>query len=162
MKTELYTDQIDIDPSEAALAAIDQALDTIEANATFLRSLSAERRMVLRGLSFNTEGFANLALDIALDNEVLLPRGLDLAQIQRDKSARARLKPRLERLRKITAAFDSTVLLLGSDYYNGALAIYASLKRFGQQSGIRVLIQELAQQFKRRKTAQPESEAVEG
>jgi hypothetical protein len=73
MKAQLYTDQIDIVPSAAALAAIDQALDTIEANADFLHSIPSEKRMVLRGLSYCNNGFAIDALEIGIQNEARTP-----------------------------------------------------------------------------------------
>ncbi len=160
MKTQLYTDRIDIAPSADAFAAIDQALDTIEANADFLHSLTSERRMVLRGLSHCNESFANEALEIGMQNEELMPRGLDLAQIERDKIAREQLKERLQRLRRITGKFDDTVLLLGSDFYNGALAIYAALKRFGQGAGLREALQALGKKFRRKKGAEVELPAL--
>ena len=162
MNPKLNPSYIEIEPSEQAMAAIDAALDTIEANATFLRTLTAKRRMVLRGLGVNMENFAALTVIGGKQNEDLLPRGFDIAKVERDRDVREQLMARLARLQKITEAFDDTVLLLGTNYYKGCLAIYGFLKKYRHFAGVRSLLRDLGQFFNRKRSVgnEPGTETV--
>lgn len=133
------------------IVLIDAAITTLETKLTILMSLSPEERKSLPGMGPQSESFAGQALQAAQLNEDLMPRGLDLESIERDKVLREQLLPRFERLRHLTERMDHTIHLAGSEYYRGALAIYKALKAFGRSAGLEALIEELRRRFPQRR-----------
>jgi hypothetical protein len=145
----ILENRIDIILTAEQLAGFDTALDALDAATTMLQGVTVADRSRLAKLGPKSEAFASLALDTGIHNEGLLPRDLDLADLRRDREIRQELKPRYERLRQVTRKFDDTILLLGVDYFNGALAIYRSLKANGQLEGLQPVLLEMGRRFTR-------------
>lgn len=157
----ILMNRIDLVLTAEQLAGIDTALDALDIATAMIQGVTVQDRSRLAKLGPKSEAFAALALDMGAQNEGLLPRDLDLVELQRDRVVRQQLKPRYERLRQITRKLDDTILLLGVDYYNGALAIYRALKSNGQLEGLHPVLLEMGQRFARKpRTPAPAPEAT--
>ncbi len=145
----ILKNRINIVLTTEQIASFDTALDAMDLATSMLQGADLEDRTRLAKLGPKSEAFATLAIETGAANEGLLPRDLDLASLQRDRSIRQQLKPRFERMRQITRKMDDTILLLGVDYFNGALAIYRSLKANGQLEGLQPVLSDMGQRFAR-------------
>lgn len=155
----ILKNRIDLVLTAEQIAGFGAALDAVEAATPFLIGLTAEDRLELAKLGPKSEGFVALALETAQLNEGLLPRDLDLADLERDRAAREALRPLYERMRQITRKLDDTMLLLGSDYYEGALSIYRALKANGHLEGLQPVLYDLSRRFaKTPRTPEPTPE----
>ena len=97
----MYKDRIDLAVTPEDHTAVDTALLAIEQKYNFTQSLPVGDRKSLYKLGIDKEAFANQILDLAKANLDLLPKGIDLAKIERDKTAREALLPRLQRMRQM-------------------------------------------------------------
>ena len=129
------------------VAGLEAAIVAVEDASEFLIGITVDDRIELAKLGPKSEGFAALALETARLNEGLLPRDLDLSDLERDRAAREHLRPLYERMRQLTRKIDDTMLLLGSDYYSGALAVYRALKANGQLEGLQPVLADLGRRF---------------
>lgn len=146
----MYKDQIDITLANEDLTTFDTSLTAIEtATEQILMSLPPEEIKRLAKIGFKTETFAYKALEIGKLNPGLLPRDLDLTKIERDVLAREQLAIRFVRVKQLYDKMHATMLLLGTDFYQGALAIYRALKANGRDAGLTTLLAELGVAFER-------------
>ncbi|MHA3771723.1 hypothetical protein ACXR0O_09330 [Verrucomicrobiota bacterium sgz303538] len=153
----MYKDRIDLAITPEDHTAVDAALLAIEQKYNFTQSLPVEDRKSLYKLAIDKEAFANQILDLAKANLDLLPKGIDLAKIERDKTAREALLSRLQRMRQMTERLEHTVMLLGTDYLSGTLCLYRSLQANGRDAGIEELLADIGHCFsKGRKVKTPE------
>ncbi|MHA3770859.1 hypothetical protein ACXR0O_04905 [Verrucomicrobiota bacterium sgz303538] len=153
----MFKDRIDLAIAPEDHTAVDAAQLAIEQKYSFTQSLPVEDRKSLLKLGSETEVFANRILELAKLNLDLLPKGIDLAKIERDKTAREELLPRLQRMRQMTERMEHTIMLLGTDYLSGTLCLYRSLQANGKAAGIEDLLADIGHCFsKRRKAKTPE------
>lgn len=131
------------------LIEIDAAITTLENKFPFLVGLEAEYRRTLNGMGPQTASFAGQALQAALMHPGLIPADLNVPVIRADKELRELMLPRYERIRALKTKMDHTLLLVGSEYYGGALAIYKALKAFGRAAGLEDLLSDLKRRFSR-------------
>lgn len=133
--------------TEAQLAAIDQALSELEAQLRDLvASNAAERRKHTR-MGDKSEAFCRNAISVLAQNPQVVPASLKLAEAQGDLIALDALRPRLQRLQRLTERATDTEALLGSDVMSCALDGYALLKRAGRNQGLEGLVKELGSRF---------------
>jgi hypothetical protein len=160
----MHTNLIDLILAAEDLTALDASLTTQEQLLEFAFSMEVSDRAALFKIGPNTEVFAARILDLAKRNPDLLPGGLDLAAIERDKVAREQLIPRLDRMRQMTERLTHFVMLLGSDYLGGTRAAYRALQANGKAAGIEDLLGDIGQCFARprRATPVPPSEPTTG
>ena len=154
----MYKDRIDLAITAEDHTAVDAAQLAIEQKYSFMQSLPVADRKSLFKLGSDTEVFANQILDLAKRNLDLLPKGIDLAKIERDKTAREDLVPRLQRMRQMTERLEHTVMLLGTDYLSGTLCLYRSLQANGKAYGLEELLADIGACFSKRrkvKTTEP-------
>ena len=130
-----------------ALTTVDAAQTTLEETLNFITSVPVNERRRLFKIGDNTEAFAARILELAKRNLDLLPRGLDLAVIERDKAAREQLLPRLYRMRQFVERLEHTVMLLGVDYLAGTRAAYRALKANGKTAGLEDVLADIGQCF---------------
>lgn len=158
----MHTNLIDLTLAAEDLTAVDAALTAQEAVFEFAYSMAVSERAALYKIGPSTEVFAARILDLAKRNLELLPRGLDLTAIERDKVAREQLIPRLDRMRQMTERLTHFVMLLGSDYLGGTRAAYRALQANGKAAGLEDLLSDIGQCFARPRTPVPPSEPVTG
>lgn len=128
--------------SPERLAAVQQALASLEASLADLVELSVDQRIELVKMGPRSEAFVREGLTVLEANPELLPRSFDLEEMRRDLTALDTLRPLFHRLRRLTARADDTEMALGSDLYKAALEGY----RFARASGAGALLDELKAQ----------------
>ncbi len=160
----MYQNHVDQTLAAEDLASVDAAQDTLEQIFSFAYSMAVSERAALYKIGPNTEVFAHRILDLAKRNPDLLPRGLDIAAIERDKTTRDQLIPRLDRMRQLVERLTHLVMLLGSDYLGGTRCAYRSLQANGKAAGLEDLLADIGQCFARvrKTTATPPTEPTTG
>ena len=124
------------------VAAIQQALTSLEAALPDLIELSMAQRVELIKMGPKSESFVREGLIVLEANPDLLPRSFDVDEMRRDLTAFDTLRPLFHRLRLLTARANDTEMALGSDLYKAALEGY----RFARASGAGALLDELKAQ----------------
>lgn len=133
--------------TDAQLSAIDQALFDLELQLTELIALDVDKRRSLARMGDKSETFCRQALNVLAHNPQIVPPSLKLADGQADLAALDRLRPRLQRLQRLTERASDTEIALGSDVMNVALQGYALLKVSGKNQGLEGLRKELGARF---------------
>lgn len=129
------------------LAAIDDALSTLERQLAGLIAMNPSQRRGLKRMGDKSEAFCRLALDGAGQNPQIVPQSVPLAEAQADLIAFDQLRPRLHRLQRLTERAQDTEIALGSDIMACALQSYALLKVAGKNQGLEGLRKELGNRF---------------
>lgn len=131
------------------LAAVDQALQSLETALQGLISLTPEERRGIARMGPKSETFCRQTLTVLAQNPQVIPPSLDLAEAQADLLALDQLRPRLTRLQRLTERGEDTADALGSDLMSAALEGYALLKVSGRNQGLEGLRRELSTRFAR-------------
>ncbi len=137
-------------------------LTTTEQALSVLRSLTPAER---KGLPKVGPKYHSLALDIielGRQNPDLIPRGIDFAKIDRDITAYGQSKSLLTHSQRLTGRLLDTKMLLGTDIYLAALAIYHSLKRNAQTDSLQDAIGTIKRGFAKVRQTEPEPEVPGG
>jgi hypothetical protein len=95
-----------------------------------------------------TESFSREALELGKMYSDHLPRGLNLARMEKALEMRNEIRTRYLRLLRITERLRTTMLLLGVDAYGDGLTVYNSLKR-GKDETLRQAVNYLGRHFNR-------------
>ncbi len=133
--------------SDAQLTAIDNALTALEAQLTGLTSMSAAERKAVIHMGNKSEAFCRQTLAALALNPQVVPPSLKLAEGQADLVALDRLRPRLQRLQRLTERAEDSDTALGSDVMSVALEGYALLKVSGRNQGLEGLRKDLGTRF---------------
>ena len=136
----------------AALAGLQQV-------ETALQGLISLESGELRGLMLmgpRSEPFARQTLRVLEQNPGIVPPSLDLAGARADLDAFDKLRPLLERVKKLSARLDDTVAALGSDVMDVALDGYGQIKLSGAAHGLDELRRELSGRFAKTRRKAPE------
>jgi len=128
-------------------AAVDAALTTLEQTLSGLVSLTPDERRRITKMCEKSEAFARDALAVLGENGAVLPRNLDMAEVQRDLHMHDALRQRLVRLTRLVEKANDTDMALGSDMMAAALEGYAFLKIAGKGEGLHGLRKSLSQRF---------------
>jgi hypothetical protein len=78
----------------------------------------------------------------------LVPPTIEVNALERDLTARQQLAPILVQLRNLTKLAEDTHAALGIDVYNGARALYATMKVTAKVNGIADIISRIGERFK--------------
>ncbi|MGZ0077593.1 hypothetical protein [Methylomonas sp. TEB] len=135
--------------TDAALAEIDAALNTLETHFAGFVSLSPDQRRNILKMGDKTEAFCRQTMLLAAQNAQAIPPNLNMPEAQADMTSLDQLRPRLHRLRDLQARGDDTDMALGSDIYSFCLDAYASLKIAGKGAALETLRQAMAVRFNR-------------
>lgn len=145
---------IHLELDDTRLAAIDQALTTLEASLDMLIALEADERRVMVRMGQKSEQFCRETLTTLQQNPKVIPPSLGLSEALADLQAYDRLRPVVQRLKQLTQRADDTQDALGSDIMALSLEGYALLKVAGRNQGLEGLRRELGGRFaKTRKPA---------
>jgi hypothetical protein len=118
-------------------------------------ALEEPDKLILRRvpkLGFKSDAFTRDALMLAAQHEELLPRGLDIQQLEAQMELRDALKSRALQMKRMARKMEMIVQLLGSDVFSGALAAYKSMKA-NHRGTMNEQLRELGQIFRNRKKA---------
>ena len=134
--------------TDAQLAAVDAALEALEANFGNLLSLEASERRGLTKMGDKSEAFCRQTLMALVQNPQVVPGSLDLAEANQDLRTLDQLRPRLARLQRLGERASDTEMALGSDVMTASLMGYGLLKIAGKHQGLESLRKALSYRFK--------------
>lgn len=143
-----------------ALNAADQkavldAAQIIREKLPFLVDLSVEERRSLPRMADKTYVFVRRALEVATQNEGILPRTFDLEEFRRDVALVDALAPVGLVLTNLAELIDDTRMAAGSDAYTSALFVYHAAQLAGLGQGLDDMTSLLGRRFSHRKPAAP-------
>lgn len=121
-------------------------------------TLDDDQRKRLQRLGLRNESFSRGVIELARQNPALVPAQLNLAAIERDVTARDTLLPVLFRINRIARFLEDTVIALGVDEYEGARALYKTMKITAAGSGVADDLEALGRRFARTAPASGEAE----
>jgi hypothetical protein len=123
------SDQIAVTISEGDLAAIQEALGTLESKLLpHLKTLTPQERVELPKMGDKTVSFVTKALEYGQAHKDLVPAYLDLPALAVDVKAVERLRNFAQVLNPLSDALNDSLMLSGSEAYQGALVFYANVK----------------------------------
>ena len=154
------SNKIDVTLTTEQVAAIMDALDTLDAVLPFIVSLTPEERQKLFRMGTRSEGFVREALTAVQQHPEHLPSSLGAVEMERDLALRDALQPVLSRLGAIHTRVQDTWHLAGADAMQKATAVYRVLKNT-QGHGLDNTISVLKQRFEKSSSAAPEEPPVE-
>jgi len=138
---------VSISLTDAQLSAVDQSLTDLETQLVDLIAMNAAQRKGLTRMGDKSESFCRQTLNVLAQNPQVVPPSIGLASAQSDLDALDRLRPRLQRLQRLSERAVDTETALGSDIMNVALQGYALLKVAGKNQGLEGLRKQLASRF---------------
>src|SRR5437764_76800 len=107
--------------SETDQQAVMAAINTIRQKLPFLIDLSAEDRRSLPKMGERSRGFVSQALEVAAQNEDILPRSFEVAEMRKDVELAAALLPIITALSQLVELIEDTSMAVGSEAYAAAL-----------------------------------------
>ena len=140
--------------SDTQLSMIDQCLGDMEAQLLDLIAMNTAQRRSLARMGDKSETFCRQTINVLAQNPQIVPPSLKLAEAQADLAALDRLRPRLQRLLRLTERASDTEIALGSDVMNAALQGYALLRVAGKNQGLDGLRKELSSRWAKTRRAE--------
>jgi len=129
--------------------AVMAAIATLREKLPFLTDISPEERRSLPKMGDKSRAFVQKALELAQQNEGILPRAFDLEEMRKDVQLAADLYPILLAIAQLHEWVDDTYLVVGSEAYAGALLIYNAAK-MNNIGGLDDALDELGKRFARK------------
>ena len=133
--------------SDAQLLAIDKSLTDLETQLTGLIAMNAAQRKSLIRMGDKSESFCRQTLNVLSQNPQVVPPSIGLQDALADLTALDRLRPRLQRLTRLSERASDTEIALGSDVMQVSLQGYALLKVAGKNQGLEGLRKDLGTRF---------------
>lgn len=133
------------------------AIEAIRQKLSFLMGLTPTERRQLAKLGRKSQTFVVKALDVATQNAGLMPRCLNIDEARRDLALFEALNPVLQSLNQLRELVEDTQMVAGSEAYAAARVAYSSIKTVGKNMGLDEVTDDLAQQFRRPRKAQLQS-----
>lgn len=135
--------------TDTQLSVIDQGLTDLETQLSGLIGLNAAQRRGIRRMGDKSEAFCRQTLSVLDQNPQVVPPSIGLREALADLEALDRLRPRLQRLLRLTERASDTETALGSDVMQVSLQGYALLKVSGRNQGLEGLRKDLGTRFAR-------------
>jgi hypothetical protein len=132
---------VSLDLSADQIAAMDQAIATLEALTKPFITLSADDKNSLVKMGDKSVAFCQQTALVLSQNKDALPAGFDYTEMEDDLAAYAALQGRVLRIREVLAKMDDTQTAIGSDIMVAASEGYALMKLFGKAEGLSELQQ---------------------
>jgi len=130
--------------------AVMEAINLIRSRLPFLIDISLEERRTLPKMGDRSRSFVDKALEVAVQNEGILPRSFEVEEMNRDVALFESLYPIMLSLNQLQELVEDTCLVVGSEAYSAALVVYASAKQFGKGAGLDAAVDELGKRFARK------------
>ena len=130
--------------------AVLEAINTIRQKLPFLLDLTPEERRSLPRMGDKSRAFVAQALIVAEQNEDMLPRSFDVAEMRKDVELVQMLEPLLPAIAQLEELIEDTYVAVGSEAYAAALAVYTYAKASGKGAALDKLLDALGQRFARR------------
>ncbi|MGV0023967.1 hypothetical protein [Phormidesmis priestleyi] len=137
---------LDADDRQAVMSAI----ETIKQAMPFLVHLTAEERKTMPKVGDRSRGFILNCLDAAQQHLGCLPRLFEVEEMQKDVQLIEDLYPVLMALMELHSLVDDTYFAAHSEAYVAALKVYDAVKSHDDMPGMKIVVEQLKQQFARR------------
>ena len=141
--------------SQADRQAVLDAINTIRQKLPFLIDLTPEERRTLLRMGDKSRGFVAQALTVAEQNEDILPRSFDVAEMRKDVDLLDALAPIMNALSQLTELVEDTAMAVGSEAYASALLVYQFARASGKGSALDGALDSLGQRFARKSRGTP-------
>lgn len=143
--------------SDTDQQAVMSAINTIRQKLPFLIDLTPEERHDLPKMGDKSRVFVEQALTVATQNEDILPRSFDVAEMQKDVELLAALATILTALTQLLELVEDTYLEVSSEAYTAALLVYQFARKAGKGGALDKALDALGQRFARKnaKTTPP-------
>jgi len=143
------TNRISAEMTQQQVGAVLGAIDTIKENLPFLINLTTQERAALPKMDDNRRPFVEKALEYARSDEDMLPRYIDLDELEKDLSLFRNLATIDRSLGKLDESVKDTLAAVGSESYVTALSVYNAAKLAARTNnpGIDSVVQDLKKQF---------------
>lgn len=149
---------IDTAFSAAEVEEVLADIDNIRQKLSFLIGLTPTERRQIAKLGRKSQTFVVKALDVATQHSSLMPRCLNIEEARRDLALFEALNPILFSLSQLRELVEDTQTVAGSEAYAAARVAYSSIKTVGKSMGLDEVTEELAQQFRKTRKTQLQSE----
>lgn len=143
--------------SDEDQALILSSIAVIQEKLPFLIGLSPDERKRLCHMGDKSRSFVNKAVELALQNDELIPRFLDVDELQRDLALLDALYPIMMAIARLQELLEDTYRQVGSEAYEAARTVYKSARDYGQNAGVNSSVEEMGRRFayKSRKVSEP-------
>lgn len=142
--------RIDATLSQADTTAVMDAISTIRTKLPFLLDLTVDERRTLPKMGDKSRTFVSQALEVAKQNQDLLPRSFDLDEMTRDVELANALQPVMMALTQLQELVEDTYMQVGSEAYTAALLVYQYARAGGHGEALDGLLDALGQRFARK------------
>jgi hypothetical protein len=135
------------------------AIQTLRQKLPFLVDLTADERRTMLKFGDKSMPFVVRAAEVATQNPDFLPRAFSVEELKRDVELLQALQPITTALTQLQELVDDTVMLVGSEAYLGALAVYQYAKASGAGGALDDLVDDLGRRFARKTPVKPVGES---
>lgn len=142
------------------LVAVDAALTALETNLSQMVALTKEQRRTVPRMGGKSEAFCRQTLSLLTQNPQIVNPNLGLEDALSDLSALDVLRPRLQRLTRLSERGADTEAALGSDVMAASLKGYGLLKLSGRGQGLEALRASLGARFAKKPRVTDEAKAA--
>jgi len=132
------------------LKTITTALATIREKLPFLIDLTPDERRKLPKMGDKSRAFVSQALIIAEQNEDILPRSFDVAEMRKDVTLFESLAQVSATVTQLQELIEDTYLEVGSEAYTAALVVYQYARTSGKGAALDKLLEGMAERFARK------------
>ena len=146
-------------PSAADQEAITAAIASLKKSLPFLISLEKTERRAITKPSAKAQTFMKDALDVAMQNPVILPASFNVPEMQDSLRLFQYLVSLQLQLRQVMQEVDDTVKQVGNQVYTSARAVYASASSQFSGPALQVAADQLGKHFGRRPKAKAAGES---
>ncbi|MBL8170427.1 MAG: hypothetical protein JNJ50_19870 [Acidobacteria bacterium] len=136
--------------TQADVDAILAAINTIKQRLPFLIHLSPEERRSLPRPGDKSRAFIHKALEVAHQNPDILPRMFNVEEMRKDVELSEALQPIGLALTQLWEQFENTSIVINSEAYAAALAVYSLAKATGKSASLNDTLDELSKRFARK------------
>ncbi|MFL6333495.1 MAG: hypothetical protein ACJ754_09330 [Pyrinomonadaceae bacterium] len=140
---------------EAERQAVFAAIQTIRQKLPFLIDLTPEERRALPRFGDKSHGFVEQALQVAEQNQDILPRTFDVGEMRNDVELLSALSSVRVALSQLNELVDDTVVEVGAEAYAAALLVYQFARAAGKGPALEAALEGLGQHFARKSRSGP-------
>ena len=142
------------------LTAIDASIADLETRLQGLIDLTTGQRRSVQKMGQKSEQFCRQIMNVMKLNPKVVPEGVGLVDALADLSSLDAMRPRFERLHRLSQRAADSELALGSDVMRAALQGYAMLRAIGASHGLEAVSRELSARFSKTRRVVPDEEAA--
>jgi hypothetical protein len=147
-KNHMKNHIVDITIAAESLTTINAATATLNTQIdTFGIHLDESERKHSQKIGTRNESFAREMLDFAAQRPDLMPGGISVTALQRDRDARDQLTPILFQLQSLLRTLEDTHTALGVDFFNGTRALYKAVKPIAEINGVQDIVKQIGERF---------------